>query len=110
MRRNRDTGELEPAFDLTPAAVYGELKVMLPPGNIMLATAPMIAKLTHELRNFTDDDYVLGVGSTAAIMAVGGIAAKVNCGRYALLQWDRKSQAYIVMRTDLYNSKRTING
>lgn len=97
-RRNRTTGELEPTFDLTPASIYGELKVMLPPGPVMLSPQPMLDKMHHELRNYCDDDYILAVGPTAAISAVGGIAGKYNRGHYSLLQWDRKAQAYIILR------------
>lgn len=97
VRRDRNTGELVPAFDLTPAAAYGDLKVMLPTGNVALSPDPLRARLTHELRNFTDDDFLLPTGSMAAATLAAAIAAKFNRGRYKLLQWDRKAGAYIML-------------
>ena len=100
-RRDRITGEFVPTFDLTPAAVYGDLKVILPPGNVMLSPAPMIAKLKHELRNFCDDDYLLAVGDPAAMTTAAAIAAKFNRGKYALLKWDREARAYITIPIEI---------
>lgn len=95
VRRNRTTGELEAAFDLTPAAAYGDLQILLPPGNVMLSSKPMTDKLTHALRKFTDDDYLLAIGDPTAYATATAIAAKHNMGRYKLLKWDRESRAYI---------------
>jgi len=100
-RRDRITGEFVPAFDLTPASIYGDLKVILPPGNSMLSTAPMVAKLKYELRNFNDDDYLLAVGDPAAMTAAAAIAAKNNRGKYVLLKWDREARSYITLRIEI---------
>lgn len=103
-RRNRNTGEIEASIDLTPAAVYGELVVLLPPGNMpTLSSAPVTNKLIHALRNFCDDDYVLAVGNPDALMLVGAIAAKFNRGRYKSLVWDKRIRQYIA-------SQKNING
>lgn len=97
VRRNRATGHLEPAFDLTPAAVYGDLQVLLPSGNVMLSSKPMTDKLTHALRHFNDDDFLLAIGDPTAYATAVAIAAKHNMGRYTLLKWDRESRAYIAV-------------
>ena len=100
-RRNRNTGQMESTFDLTPAAAYGDLKVMLPPGNVMLSSKPMSDKLKHELRNFNDNDFLLAIGAPAAFATATAIAAKFNMGRYKLLTWDRESRAYISVSFDI---------
>ena len=97
MRRNRSTGEMEPSFDLTPAAAYGDLKIMLPPGNVSLSPGPITAKLQHALRNFNDDDFLLAIGDPRAYATATAIAAKFNRGRYTLLTWDRETRAYIAV-------------
>jgi len=101
VRRNRDSGQLEPVFDLTPAAVYGDLKVLLPPGNVMLSTAPMVAKLRHELRNFNDEDYLLLTGDPNAIGTAASIASRNNRGRFQSLKWDKRARQYIAMQIDI---------
>jgi len=104
VRRNKVTGDFEPVFDLTPAAVYGDIEILLPPGPVMLATAPMNDKLRYALRNFCDDDYILPTGSPPAMLAAGFYAAYHNRGRYKILQWDKRSRQYIVIPVD-YNRK-----
>ena len=41
-----------PKFNLLPAAEYGELQTLLPPGQVMMATAPTIRVLREKLRGF----------------------------------------------------------
>ena len=104
-RRNRATGDMEPSFDLTPAAAYGNLKVMLPPGNVMLSPQPMVAKLRHELRNYKESDHLLAIGDPVAYSTAVAIAARHNNGRYSLLKWDREARAYISVDVDITGRK-----
>lgn len=108
-RRNRNTGALEATIDFTPASRYGELQEpMLPPGNVMLSPAPMIAKLRHDLRNFDDDDYLIPVGDPTAMAAAPSICAHFNNGRYTILKWDRATRSYIAVKIDI--TGRATNG
>ena len=47
-----------PKFNVLPARKYGELELMLPPGQITLSAGPTVNRLKHKLRNFTDMDYL----------------------------------------------------
>lgn len=96
-------GELVPAMDLSPAVAYGELDFLLPGSNISLAPAPMVRALRKKLLSFTDDDYLLAVGSPSAIAAAAAVASNLNRGRFNLLQWDGRERRY-------YNIPVDVNG
>ena len=100
-RRNRTTGDMEPSFDLTPAAAYGDLNIMLQPGNVMLSPQPMVAKLRHELRNYTEEDRLLAIGDPVAYSTAVAVASRFNNGRFSLLKWDREARAYISVDIDI---------
>jgi len=100
LRRGRD-GQLERYIDLTPAAAYGELVQLLPPGRLMLAPAPTVARIRSGLSSFSDEDYLLPVGDQAAIAAASAVAAAHNNGRFKVLKWDRDARRYIVIQVDI---------
>ena len=100
-RRNRETGDWEPSFDLTPAAAYGNLEILLPPGPQMLSPKPAVDRMRHALRNFNDDDHLLGVGRPVAMMAAAVLAAKVNRFKYKVLEWDKRTGQYISISVDV---------
>lgn len=101
MVKDRDTGSLRPAFDLTPAAQYGDLHFLLPAGQISLSTAPMLSQLKRALRGFTSDDFLVATGDPVAIMAAGAVAASMNGGVINVLKWDKRSQTYIKLTLSL---------
>lgn len=88
-RRDETTGQLVPALDLSDAARYGAMEVLLQPGRVALSTAPMMARLRTMLRDFCDEDYLLPTGDTVAIAAASMVAASFNRGRVKVLSWDR---------------------
>ena len=102
VKKDRMTGRMVSAFDLTPATQFGELQFLLPPGKIMLTPAPTIQALRSGLRNYSDDDYLLPTGDPVSIMAAGSIAAEYNRGNVAILKWDQRHQLYQVVRFNLY--------
>lgn len=95
LRRNRQNGSLETFMNLTPAAAYGDLEVLLDRKNITLNPAPMIDLLKRKLRHFSDEDYLLGVGDTGAMMAAAMVAGQMNRGRVKILKWDRETGSYL---------------
>lgn len=93
-------GNMQPVFNLTPAAEYGNLEVLLPAGASLISTVPMVRTMRDRLANFSDDDYLLPVGDPASIMAAGAIAAEMNAGRVKILRWDRGVRKYMVVQVD----------
>jgi hypothetical protein len=102
-RKNAD-GVHRP-IDITPAACFGELIELLPPGMMSLTPMPTVRELKYGLRNFSDDDYLLPLGDPALIAAAGAAAAYANSGRFKVLRWDRQSGNYIPIQIDLNTRK-----
>ena len=91
-----------PKFNVLPARKYGELELMLPPGQITLSAGPTVNRLKHKLRNFTDMDYLLLIGDTLAIGLAVAIASNANRGKARLLKWDRQEKQYYPLNVNLY--------
>lgn len=101
-RRDKETGAFIP-YDVTPAMRYGDVTTLLPESgpDPALAPAPMIQHLKHKLKDFTTDDYLLPMGSPAALCAASIIAQRNAAGPINILIWDRKEQGYYVSRMDI---------
>ena len=95
---------LKPVHDMTPAAVYGDLKVLLDGAPIGIRLQGMIRTLREKLRGFTDDDYILPVGDPLAMGTAIALAAERNYGRVKVLRWDGRARAYIEAQMDLAKS------
>lgn len=88
-------------FDLTPAARFGDIEILLPPGQSLFATVPVVRALKEKLKNFNDDDYLLPIGDPSVMIAAGMVASHINHGRVKILKWDRIVGDYIPVQFDL---------
>lgn len=100
MVRDPGTGMRTPQLDFTPAAKYGQLEVLLPPGPIALNPGPMIHELRNRLQHYSDEDYLLCAGDPTAIAAAAIMAAKANRGVVNLLKWDKRADCYVTVRLE----------
>lgn len=91
-------GIAKPRDSLTEAAVYGDLEILFHGNDIGIALQPLVISMQHSLRNFSDDDFLLTVGSPVLIGLASIIAAKANQGRITFLSWDRRTRAYIKIK------------
>lgn len=107
MRRDRDTGDMVPLFDLTPAAEYGDLVFVFPPGRVSLSTQPMVWRARQALQGYCDEDFILPVGDPVAIGVVAACAADVNRGRLRFLKWDRRLRGYLSVSAETRNGGST---
>lgn len=98
--RDRDTGMMVPRFDVTPAAVYGDIEFLTPSKTTALLPGPTIRTMKNKLRNFSDDDYILPAGDPTIIAMATLVAAMMNHGRVKMLKWDRMAGAYITIQID----------
>jgi len=103
MRRDA-RGDLVPVHDITPAAQFGELNILLPGGPVVLSTEHLVRTCKDKLSQFGDTDYLLCMGDPAVIAVASSIAAMKNGGRYKLLIWDRRSHVYLPVSVDLYRA------
>lgn len=86
--------------DLTPAAEYGNLEILLPTSQSLLSTVPTVRTLKEKLRNFTDEDFILPVGDPVLISTVAIVAAEQNGGRVKFLKWDKQVRRYFSIQID----------
>lgn len=101
MRRQKD-GSLAAAFDLTPAAEYGDIELLLDTGvKVGIAMQPIANQFKKKLRDFGDEDFILPVGDPAAMGVAIAVAAMQNQGRVKLLRWDRRQERYIKLQVEI---------
>jgi len=87
--------------NILPAREYGELSVLLPPGDVVLSAGPTTRKLQRKLKDYGDEDYLLCMGDPVAIGLAASVAAYTNRGRFKLLKWDRQQKVYYPVQVDL---------
>jgi hypothetical protein len=106
VRKDRRTGKFVP-IDISQAAAYGNIEVMLPNNPIGIAMQPVVNRLRHALRNFSDDDYLLAMGDPVAIGIAFALASQANRGKVKTLRWDRRVNggSYIEVHADLKGTK-----
>lgn len=95
-RKDAETGAFVPAFNIGPAAEFGELTVMLPPRTSFHATAELVMHLRKSLDayNFERGDHLLALGDPAIIAAASALLGRLH-GKFSLLKWDRNIGRYI---------------
>lgn len=86
-------------FDISPAAKFGEIIEILPPGNIA-DTQTTIRSIRDALRSFTEDDYLLLLGDPVAISLASCVAVQKAGGVLRLLKWDKRDEEYHVYVAD----------
>lgn len=92
---NYEADRFEPKYDLTPAARYGELTYILPPGNIRAHEMEAASeKVRAAMREFLPGDSILAVGDPVAIAMVAIEAAAVTGNGVVILKWDRRGKRY----------------
>lgn len=87
-------------MDFTPALEHGDLVVLMPQSQSMLAPVPTVRALKEKLRNFTDNDFILPVGDPVLIATVAMVAAEQNGGRVKFLKWDKHEHRYFTIPVD----------
>lgn len=90
-----------PSINLDPANMYGEVVVMLPPNANRLHINPLMVALREQMKDFTDEDYVIAVGDPSLIAAAACLAVRKTNGLLRILKWDRMSSTYIPVETKL---------
>lgn len=87
---DHDQKTFVPSVDLTPAREFGEL-VYLTPIGAGFDPAAMLDTLRENLNGFTEDDFLLPIGSPVLIAWAAGIAANLTGGKIKLLEWPRRN-------------------
>ena len=84
-------------YDLSPAEEFGQLVMLLRPGNIFRDRLDeAIASLEEGLFDFNpEEDSILAVGDPVAIAATVMVASRNSGGSITLLKFDRQANAYL---------------
>lgn len=90
-----------PSINLEPAKLYGELVVMLPPNANRLHINPLVVALREQMKDFTNDDYIVAVGDPSLIAAASCIATRKTGGFLRILKWDRLTGSYIPVEVQI---------
>ncbi len=88
-------------YDMSAAEAYGELVVLLRPGNIYRdGLKSAMDQLREGLATYGPEDHLLAVGDPVAIAAAVAVAAMRNGGRISLLKFDRMDSQYYAYDVD----------
>ena len=103
MRYDAKMGELVSRYDLRPAERFGRLRFILNQKQTLARVEPrqLISKMDMVLKNYTDLDYLLLIGSPVLIGWATALAAKNNGGRIQQLVWESAQQDYTVVKSCL---------
>lgn len=93
-RFDDDAGKLVPAFDVSPAAKFGELTMILDHGDDPKYLSKVTEKIAKELEAFKFGDYLLAIGDPAVIAVCSGIILR-KFHSMKMLKWDRQLKTYI---------------
>lgn len=88
-------------FDLRPAEQFGRLVFCLDADAKPFNHHRVIRQLHERLRDIRKHDYLLLLGNPCLIGWATTIAAHYSGGILNLLQWERRDQAYEVIRADI---------
>lgn len=96
--RVTSSGKMEPKFDFSQAASFGELVHLLDHNASPFDLPPVQRRLDTALLGFTNNDYLLLVGNPVLIGLAVAVAAAHNNGQVGMLQWSGARRCYIPAR------------
>ena len=89
-----------PKFNISGGLNFGDIEVVLPPGNMTFDTEATCKKARKKLANFTDDDYLMLIGDPIALSICFNIAVNKTSEEIKLLKWDRQTNQYLVVKVN----------
>lgn len=103
LRRSEATGEMVQFPNLGPAENFGEVVFLLDWYEAMdMDATQMMWAMRRRLAEFSDEDYLLPLGSPCAMVFSAILASEANDGKIKILQWAREERAYEVRKLDLH--------
>ena len=99
------SGEQTRKFDLSGAALFGELVYLLPPGKTPNDPQSSIQLMEEKLADFSATDYLLPIGHPLWIGCAFAIAALASEGEIKALIWVRKQGAYVPFKVSMEGFK-----
>jgi hypothetical protein len=84
-----------PGVDLSPAAKFGKLQVLLPPEGYRLPDIEMTDAVREGMQSCGPLDWLVAIGSPSILAVAACIAAKQTGGLLRLLTWDKRANDYL---------------
>lgn len=105
MRKNAE-GIMETMMDMRKVIDYGSPVVMLKSGRVGFTPGPTIDALRNELRDFTENDYLVPAGDPTAMCMAAMIASERTGGVVNVLKWDKIRKEYVSVKIDIFYNTR----
>lgn len=94
---------MESTFDVLPAEDFGDIVYLLSPmAKPFDVQDSVLNQIKQGLSRYSDEDYLLLIGSPVLIGITCTVAALQNKGRVTLLQWSGKNKKYIPVNVKIY--------
>ncbi len=96
-RRDQDTGEWIPKYDLSAASAFGEIVELLPPGPDWRDSDQIAERMSQNLigpDGYQPSDYILALGDPIAVAIAMMLALKNAGGFVAALKHERREKLY----------------
>lgn len=99
-------GQLVPKFNTRGTEQFGQLETLLQPNLTGLDAEHALSVLKEKLKNYSDNDYILPLGTSMLIGLAVAVAADVNKGRVKLLQYNNRAGAYYIVSANVKLSSK----
>jgi hypothetical protein len=96
-RRDQDTGDWIPKYDLSAASAFGEIVELLPPGPDWRDSDQIAERMSQNLTGpdgYQPADYILALGDPIAISIAMMLALKNAGGFVVALKHERREKCY----------------
>jgi len=100
LKKDLETGELEPFLPMESAANFGDVVKVTPDGSPPGNLKPYLAMLREKLADFREEDYLVLVGDQALLVAAAAIVGTSETGKLRVLKWERRLNAYAPLVLD----------
>lgn len=106
MRLDRETGNIVPSKDLSPATAFGEIVCVLPPRydhyvDYFSEHSKVTNLIAERLSDIQPEDYLLFSGPPEYIAIAGAVVSK-RLGAIRFLKWNRKNRYYLPVRVEIF--------
>lgn len=102
-RYDKDSGQYVPAFDLSPAEEFGQLRYLLSPTAAPWAPESILRDLWAGLKEYRPGDYLLMVGNPVLCGLATAVAADVADGHVCFLQWNGRERRYTPVEAHVFD-------
>lgn len=101
-RRDKETHQLVPSVNISPATEHGEINVLMPPDANFFLTGDLISQLRESLAdyNFDRGDAIIALGDPVIIAVVGALLGE-RTRQFNVLRWDKNIGRYSKIKVAL---------